>query len=165
MTTKTLRQIAEQDQAELAERHNGTARREYQTDWVIYRMRKYLPPEHIALANRLAGIAAQAEGLAPQDYERVDGAGNGAETGMLSRLDAGRALTGFKGAVHARLGQGGAICVQAIYEERTLAQTIRLCGYAAGSDRSVRQLVQLTMMAAQDYDDECRRQREAWRTL
>lgn len=147
------------------ERHEqGGPKREYETVWVIEKMRKYLPPEHVFLARDIRDINARSRGLRVQTAERVDN-GNGSEIAMLSRLDAARALAGYHNAVMARLESGGTLCLFAIQEEFTLAQTIRHCGYAAGSDRSVRQLIQLTMMAAQDYADECAAERARWRAL
>lgn len=165
MTTKLLRQVAEQDQAELAARHNGTnkQKREYETRWVIEKMRPYIEPEHYTLAHTIRDLAARSRGLRVGVTERVD-MGNAAEIAALSRLDAGRKLAGYRGAVMARVAGGGR-CLDCIAEEYTLAQTITACGYAAGSHRSVRQLVQLTMMAAQDYADVCKAEIERWRGL
>lgn len=137
--------------------------RERETRWVIEAMRKYLPPEHVRLAYRIRDLGARSRGLKINQRERVDGRGNGAELALIGQLDARRTLAGFEAAARARLDRGGARCVEAIAEECTLAQTIRLCGYATGSHRSVRQLIQLTMLAAQDYADECAAQLDAWR--
>lgn len=146
-------------------KEQGGPKRQYETDWVIEKLRKYLPPEHVHLARDMRDLAARSAGRRVQaDAPRVD-CGNGAEIAMLSRLDAATRLAGYHGAVTARLDAGGSKCLTAIQDEYTLAQTIRFCGYAAGSDRSVRQLVQLTMLAAQDYADECERQRTHWRGL
>lgn len=165
MTTKLLRQVAEQDQAELAARHNGTnkPKREYETRWVIEKMRPYIAPEHYTLAFTIRDLSARSKGLRLMTAERVD-IGNTAEIAALSRLDAGRQLAGYRGAVLARVAGGGR-CLDCIAEEYTLAQTITACGYAAGSHRSVRQLVQLTMMAAQDYADECAAELKRWRSM
>lgn len=166
MTTKLLRQIHEQDQADLAARHNGTDRphRQYETRWVIEKMRAYIEPQHYMLAFDVRDLAHRAKGLRIAVHERVD-AGNGAEIAALSRIDAGRRLAGFHGAVAARVGNGGSRCLNCIEEEYTLAQTISACGYAAGSHRSVRQLVQITMMAAQDYADACEAELKRWRAM
>lgn len=163
MTTKLLKLVAEQDQAEMAARHNGE-RRAYETRWVIERMKANLPPEHVTLARKLRDIAARAAGIRLASVERVD-QGNASEAGLLSRLDAGRILVGYEGAVRSRLDQGGVLCLRSIVEEHTMAETLKACGYRARSWQSVRQLVQLTMMAAADYADECTAQRERWRAL
>lgn len=163
MSTKLLRLVSEQDQAELAARHNKE-RRAYETRWVIERMKTNLPPEHVVLARKLRDIAAKAAGIRLASAERVD-QGNASEAGLLSRLDAGRAMAGYEGAVRARLDAGGVTCLRCIVEENTMAETLAACGYRAKSWQSIRQLVQLTMMAAQDYADECAAQRAAWRAL
>lgn len=152
-------------QAQWRERQEqGGPRRQYETRWVIEKMRPYLPPEHVTLAYLIRDLCARSRGLRIITSERVDN-GNGAEAALLSRLDAGRKLAGYDGAVRARLDAAGGRCLTCVAEEYTLAQTISACGYAAGSHRSVRQLVQLTMLAAQDYQDECQRQIEQWRAL
>lgn len=152
--------------ARWAERkEQGGPVREYETVWVIEKMRKYLPPEHVFLARDVRDLNARSRGLRIQTAERVDGAGNGSEIAMLGRMDACRMLAGYHNAVSARLDAGGSRCLFAVQEEYTLAQTIRHCGYAAGSDRSVRQLIQLTMLAAQDYADECKAEHARWRAL
>lgn len=163
-TTKLLRLVHVQDQEELAARHNKTGRRAYETRWVIERMAAYMPPEHVSLARTLRDLGAAARGIRLAPAERVD-AGNGAEYALLSRLDAGRALAGYRQAVEARMKRPGRICLDCIVEEFTMAQTLKACGYATRSWQSVRQLVQLTMMAAQDYADECTAQQQMWRAL
>lgn len=126
------------------------------SEWVIDRMRRALPPDHVHLANRLMDLHAQACGIAPNGYETVDGGRNGREGAMLMRCDAHRALNGFDAAVRTRLGANGSRCFWAIAWGQSLAETIRACDYSRGSHGMVRKLVQLTMLAAQDYDDECR---------
>lgn len=162
MSTKLLTLVREQDQAELAARHNAHVRelRQPGRRWVIETMRKRLPPEHVTLAYNLEALQAQSEGRKPADAERVDGAGNGAETSMIARLDAARAIAGYEQAISRTLRRSGVLCFRAILSGATLGETMTLCGYASGSDVSVRRLIQLTMMAAQDYDDACRNERE-----
>lgn len=162
MTTKLLRQIHAQDQEEVAARHNGPGTRQYETRWVIEKMRPYIEPHHYTLAFEIRDLAHRSKGLRVSVHERVD-AGNAAEIAALSRLDAGRRLAGFHGAVTARVGSGGSKCLHCVEEEYTLQQTMKFCGYATGSHRSVRQLVQITMMAAQDYQDACEAELQRWR--
>lgn len=151
-------------QAQWAERaEQGSPRRQYETRWVIEKMRPYIEPEHYTLAHTIRDLNARMKGLRLMVGERVD-IGNTAEIAALSRLDAGRKLAGYRGAVLARVAGGGR-CLDCIAEEYTLAQTITACGYAAGSHRSVRQLVQLTMMAAQDYADACADELKRWRAM
>lgn len=165
MTTALLRKIAEQDQAELAARHNEATKpkRQYETRWVIEAMRSYIEPEHYTLSFDIRDLAARMKGLRVSVSERVD-AGNAAEIAALSRLDAGRKLAGYHGAVAARVARGSQ-CLDCIAEEFTLPQTIAALGYRIGSHRSVRNLVQLTMMAAQDYADVCAAEAKRWRAM
>lgn len=138
-------------------REQGLTRR--RSEWVIDRLRRALPPDHTALANRIMDLHSQAAGIPPTGYERVQGGRNNRESAMLMRCDAHRALNGFDAAVRTRLGANGSRCFWAIAWGQSLAETIRACGYATGSHSMVRRLVQLTMLAAQDYDDDCRSER------
>ena len=113
MSTKLLNTIRQQDQDALAAEYNGENRRR-RSDWVIDSMRRKLPPDHVALANRLMDLHAQSEGIKPQGYESVDGGGNGAEASMAYRTDAVRALNGFDAAVRTRLGANGSRAFWAI---------------------------------------------------
>jgi len=164
MTTALLRLIHCQDQEEIAARHNQSRRRAYETRWVIERMANHMPPEHVSLARQLRDLGARARGIKLASRERID-CGNGAEYALLSRLDASQALEGYGRAVEGRLMRAGRICLDCIVSEATMAETLQTCGYAAKSWQSVRRLVQLTMMAAQDYADECMAQRTAWRAM
>lgn len=151
-------------QAQWAERaEQGGSRKQYETRWVIEKMRPYIEPEHYTLAHSIRDLVARSRGLRVGVTERVD-MGNAAEIAALSRLDAGRKVAGYRGAVLARVAGGGK-CFDCIADEYTLAQTITACGYAAGSHRSVRQLVQLTMLAAQDYADVCKAEAQRWSRL
>lgn len=151
-------------QAQWAERaEQGGSRKQYETRWVIEKMRPYIEPEHYTLAHSIRDLVARSRGLRVGVTERVD-MGNAAEIAALSRLDAGRKVAGYRGAVLARVAGGGK-CFDCIADEYTLAQTITACGYAAGSHRSVRQLVQLTMLAAQDYQDVCVAEAKRWSRL
>lgn len=145
-----------------AEWAHGQRRRQYRSRWVIDTLAKYLPPDHISLARYLAADQATAEGLKPQDYERVDNGRNATEGAAISRLDAARKLAGFEGGIFRVLRRGGVLCFRSIVQGDTLQETIRRCGYAAGSDRSVRELVQLTMIAASDYDELCKDDAQRW---
>ena len=136
-----------------------------QAQWVIDTLRDRLPPEHVHLARDLQAQQAIAEGRKPADAERVDSAGNRAESALIARLDAQSLLTGYESAVRAALRRAGCLCLRAIVEGDSFATTIRRCGYAQNSKRSVRELVQLTMLAASDYRDVCEAELSRWRTL
>lgn len=154
MTTALLRQIEAQDQAELAEKHNTRGKpRGPVSHWVIDKMRHRLPPHHVGLANRLMDLAATAGGIKPSGLETVDGGGNGQEGAMRHRCDALRALHGYEAAIRSRLDQRGARCFWAIVHGASTPEVHEACGYARGSNAMVVKLVQLVLMAAQDYDD------------
>lgn len=141
---------------EWEQRKEQGATRRRRSEWVVDRLRAYMPTDHWHLANRLMDMQATAEGVAPSGRETVDGGGNGREVAMHHRCEAQRALNGYEAAVRSRLGANGARCFWAVVWGNSLAETIRHCGYARGSHSMVRELVQLTMMAAQDYDDRIR---------
>lgn len=164
MTTALLKLIHTQDQEEMAARHNQSNRRAYETRWVIERMKNHMPPEHVSLARQLRDLGARSRGIRLSTHERVD-CGNGTEAALLSRLDAATLLEGYARSVEGRLMRAGRICLDCIVGEYTMAETLQTCGYAAKSWQSVRRLVQLTMLAASDYSDECAAQRAAWRAM
>lgn len=145
-----------------AQWQHGQSRRAHKSRWVIDTLSRYLPPDHVHLARRLMADQATAEGYKPQDYERVDGAGNGVEGALAAKLDAARKLAGFEGSIFRVMKRGGILCFRCIVEGESLKNTITRCGYAAGSDRSVRELVQLTLFAASDYEEMCRQEAERW---
>lgn len=163
-TTALLREIERQEaaaqaelQQDLAEAHNRgeTLVKRRRSEWVIDQMRKALPPDHVALANRIMDLQATAEGVAPPGYEAVD-CGNARESSMIARCDAMTKLNGFDAAVRSRLGANGSRCFWAIAWGNSLAETIRACEYERGSHGQAKRLVQLVMIAAQEYDDFCR---------
>lgn len=164
-TTALLRQIAEQDQDELAARYNGHAKRAYKSRWLIDTLANRLPPEHVSLARFLLGQQAVSEGRRPSDYNRVDSGRNGTEGALLARLDATTLLTGFERAAFGKMKRQGALCFRAIVEGDSLAEMMTRCSFRRGHDRSATELVQLTMHAAQDYDDQRRKELETWRTM
>ena len=133
--------------------------------WVIDTLRDRLPPEHVHLARDLQAQQAIAEGRKPADAERIDSLSNGTESALIARLDAQSLLTGYESAVRRVLARPGALCLHAIVQGDSLATTIRRCGYAQGSKRSVRELVQRTMLAAADYRDVCEAELSRWRAL
>lgn len=151
--------LAKANALEWEQRKEQGATRRRRSEWVIDRLRAYVPPDHLHLANRLMDLQAAAEGVAPSGRETVDGGGNGREVAMHHRCEAQRSLNGFDAAVRSRLGANGSRCFWAIVWGNSLAETMRHCGYASGSHAMVRKLVQLVLMAAQEYDDTCQRDR------
>lgn len=153
--------VLEKDrQAQWTERKEQGAQRRRKSEWVIEQMRKALPLDHVHLGHRLMDLHATAEGVKLAGYERIQGGGNGFEGAMAARCDAMQALNGFDAAVRSRLGANGSRCFWAIAWGNSLAETIRACEYARGSHGTAKRLVQLVMIAAQEYDDLCRGERE-----
>ena len=161
-----MSQLLEKDrQAQWAERAEQGITRRRKSEWVIEQMRKALPLDHVHLANRLMDLHATAEGVKLAGYERVQGGGNSREGAMAARCDAMRALNGFDAAVRSRLGANGSRCFWSIAWGQSLAETIRACEYARGSHGTAKRLVQLTMIAVQEYDDLCRGEQELFVAL
>lgn len=166
MSTKLLETLRAQDQAELAERHNALAkgeRKKRRSRWVIDVLRRSLPPHHVGLANRLLDLYAQAEGIAPSGHEPIDGGRNNREAAMQVQTDALRALHGYEAAVRGRHGDNGARCLWAIVGGSTWVETLRATRFKIGNNRGLTRLVQVVMLAADDYDEGIRAQRQASR--
>lgn len=164
MSTALLRQIHKQDQQELADRYNGESLKLYDCEWLIMKLRHRLAPEHVATAHHLLGLQAIVEG-ARQISERVDDTRNGAALATDARIDAARTLAGYEGAVASRLLTRGVRCLRAIYEGCSMHEARRRMGYRSDASHPIAKLVQLTMLTAQDYRDECTAQLERWRAM
>lgn len=126
----------------------------HKSPWLITSLQRYLPPEHVALAQRLAGFQATIEGCRTTDA-KVD-CSNGAAIALDARLDAMRALEGYTQAALYRVGSDGQACTHAIAQSDHLAEAMRRCGYPPGSKGSMRRLVQLTLVHLEAYEDENR---------
>lgn len=165
MTTALLRQIHRQDQVELAERHNGTRLKLYDCEWLIMKLRHRLPPEHVATAHHLLSLQATVEG-ARHMSERIDGTRNGAAMAVDARIDAARTLAGYEGALlSSALKARGVRCLRAIYEGCSIHEARRRFGWKSDASHPIAKLVQLTMLTAQEYRDECTKQLERWRAM
>lgn len=157
-----MSQLLEKDrQAQWRARAEQGGKRLQRSRWLIDALRDYLPPDHVALARRLAALQATIEGCRITG-ERVDGGANGAETAMLSRLDAAWAMTGYEAAARTRVGTDGVACLRAIAEGDGMGEGAQRAGYPVGSHRSFRKLVQLTLVRLAEYDDECRQGAACW---
>ena len=164
MTTALLRTIHKQDQQALADRYNGTGLKLYDCEWLIMKLRHRLPLEHVTTAHHLLSLQATVEG-ARHLSERVDVTRNAAALATEARIDAARTLAGYEGAVASRLLTRGVRCLRAIYEGCSMHEARRRMGYRSDASHPIAKLVQLTMLAAQDYRDECTAQLERWRAL
>lgn len=136
-------------------KEQGGRTRLYQSAWIITTLQRYLPPEHVALAQRLAKHQATVEGCRVMDA-KVDCAGNSAAIALDARLDAMRALEGYVQAALTRVGSDGALCTRAIANSDHMAEAMRRCGYPAGSKGAMKRLVQLTLVKLDEYEEENR---------
>lgn len=136
-------------------RHEQGTDKPRKSKWIITTLQRYLPPEHVALCQRLAALQAVVEGC--RDLaERVDGAGNGVEAQMARQVDALQALYGYEAAARTRFCAQAAKVVMCIAASDSLERTMRVVGYPRGSSVQFRELVQLTLIHLQEYEDDCR---------
>jgi len=163
-TTPLLEKQRKAEQDAIAARHNGTEEEAPKSPWVIARLRKHLPPDHRNLAERLLNMRAQSLGYTVSGHEFVDNADNGAAIALDRRCDALTALHGYEAAVRVRIGHRAAgNCFWAIVNGEKYEAVAAAAGYrdGRGGYRALFvRLVQLVMIAAQDYDDEINRVRQ-----
>lgn len=148
-----LRQIAEQDQQDLADRYNGETVRLYRSQWAVESLRARLPPEHVRLAHKLAEAQATAEGVRITNGERVD-CGNGAEVGLHARLDAQREIANYEQAALTRGTPQALLCCRGVAQLDTFEQLRRRVGLPRGSNRTLVALVQVTMLVLEAYEND-----------
>lgn len=129
----------------------------YRSNWVIDTMAKYLPDDHVDLAKRLAATYARihASGIGQAALERVEG-GNSHAAQFSRTLALARKIRAFAGFEAAALGVGrdGFGCLRGICAGDTQAELARRVGYPEGSRRTLRRLVQVTLIALQDHEDD-----------
>ena len=127
----------------------------YRGNWVIETMARYLPDDHVALAKRLASMHARTHKAdsRSESMERVQGGiGQAALHARMARLSAEiKTLTGF-GAAALRVGRDGYGCFRGICVGDSQAELCRRVGYPESSRRSIRKLVQMTMIELSDFD-------------
>ena len=160
MMTKLQRDLqrqAEQERQEAwADRKAGVEQRR-KSLWVVSAMKDYLPPEHVQLGNKLLRLRAEADG-GRMDRERVDGAGNGTESRLNAAMDTLRALAAYDQAAFHRVGADGQACFRAICDGAHTSEAMERCRLPSGSHRSMRKLVQITLLRLHEYDEENERQ-------
>lgn len=144
--------LARANELDWEQRREQGRTRLYRSEWLVTTLRSYLPPEHLSLAQRLAGLQATAEGCRTMDA-KVDCA-NGTALALEARLDAMRKLEGYLAAARVRVGSDGRFCAEAIAQSDHMAEAMRRCGYPPGSKGSFRRLVQLTLLHLEAYEDE-----------
>lgn len=120
----------------------------YRSQWAIATMERYLPPDHVALAQRLAALHERIHKGAGRDEtaEYVQGGDGAANERRLLKLSAAiTELAGYGAAALSGVGRDGYACFRGICLLDTQAQLCRRVGYPEGSRRSLRKLVQITM--------------------
>jgi hypothetical protein len=120
----------------------------YRGNWVIDTMAKYLPDDHVMLAQRLAAMHARIHGNGSSEIrERVQGglgpALHHARTQRLARFI--RGLAGFESAAIG-MGRIPFNCFRGIVKGDTQVELSRRVGYPETSRRTLRKLVQETMI-------------------
>lgn len=148
-------------QAQWAERaEQGLPKRQYKPVWVLFRMADYLSPDqikmgvHLALLadrSKIGGVALLGEiiGFYSRGYDEL-----AHQIGQIEAGEAGRILTGFEHAALTRVGTDGRQCFHGIIEGDGQAELSRRVGFAEGSVRRLRSLVQMTMDRLGAYADE-----------
>ena len=128
----------------------------YRSNWVIDTMAKYLPDDQVSLAKRLAATYARihSSGIGQAALERVQGGNSLAaqHSRTMALAVKIRAFAGFEGAAM-RVGRDGFGCLRGICAGDTQAELGRRVGYPEGSRRSLRRLVQVTLIALQNHED------------
>lgn len=131
--------------------------RQYRPVWVVERLRRYLPPDQVAMAARLQAAHLEVTmGRGAELCARVDGCGNPAALDHRIRAmgETIRELAGYEQAALTRVGKDGRQCFLGVIEGDGQAELARRAGYPETSTRSVRRLVQITLQALAEYEDE-----------
>lgn len=115
----------------------------------------YLPPEQVALANRLAAMYARVHAGygrgSGEIAERVQGGAYAQREHRMRELsELIRTLTGYAGAALS-VGKDGYGCFRGICLGDSQAEMMRRVRYPEGSKMTFRRLVQQTLNALQDY--------------
>lgn len=175
MTTKLLRQVAEQDQAELAARYNGEDRKQRPHKiWAAKALKSEMTePEWAAACRAVRECAPAFDGMqAAFDRDRVDGGGS--DYGLAARVTAVRRLEGLRQAAFTRTGASRApACVEWVVQMWTLediARALNVWRKMGRRDpipdlRPVRPFVRLTLMGMADYYAVCGDELDRWRAL
>lgn len=129
----------------------------YRANWVVDTMARYLPDDQVALAKRLAATYQRihSAGGGGMIVERVQGgdsvAAQHSRTHRLAKII--KAFAGFE-AASLRVGRDGHGCLRGICLGDTQAELCRRVRYPESSRRSIRKLVQVTLIALADHADE-----------
>lgn len=173
MSTKLLRQVHEQDQAELAERYNGTDKRQPRRVWCAEALKPELTePEWLAAQRAVRECILFFPG-AKANYDRVDMVWS--DAGLAKQMDAGHALYGLRQAVTKRCSFTQAPnVVEWIVQLHTLQDIAsalnqwRRMGQARDpipDVRAAKPTVRLVLLGMAGYYDDCDRGVDGWRVI
>ena len=122
---------------------------------MIENMRRFLPPDQIALVSRLEAVARELESaVGGGSMDRVDCSPRDSSAIQEARVAKMQVLTGFERAAAYRVGLDGRQCFLGIIGGDSQAELARRVNYAPDSHRSLRKLVQITLEALSEYDTE-----------
>lgn len=184
MTTKLLNQVRAQEQAELAERYNGTDARQPRRKWAAEALKAELTEQEYAAALRArretGDLWAGRDGSVVVGFQvyRDDATGmltSGKEQSELRRSNAAYALNGLRQGVSKRSAfREGPNCAEWIARGDTLQDVAIALNWTrskgVGRDhepdmRRVKPFVRLVLMAMADYYADCDKGSEAWRRI
>lgn len=170
MSTKLLRQIQDQDQAELAARHNDETRRQPRRVWAAEALKPELTESEYAAARRAVRECILWFPGAKANMDRVDMAWS--DGALAKQMDAGRALYGLRQAVARRCDMRPAANVaEWLVQLWTLQEIAQGLGYWRSmgkrepipDTRAVKPTVRLVLIGMANYYDDCDRGADSWR--
>ena len=171
MTTKLLRQIHEQDQAELAARYNGDTFRQPRRVWAVEALKPELTEQEYEAARRAVRECILFFPGAKASMDRVDMGWS--DAGLAKQMDAGHALYGLRQGVAQRCSgvRRAADAAEWIVQLWTLQDmAIALgCWRRMGAresipdTRPVRPFARLVLLAMAGYYADCDQGAESWR--
>lgn len=171
MTTKLLRQVAEQDQQELADRYNGETRRQPRRVWAVEALKPELGEDEYAAAQRAVRECILFFPGAKANLDKVDMAWN--DAGMASKMDAGHSLYGLRQGVSKRCS---ITCAPNVVEWLVQLYTLQDVAGALGfmrqmgasrdpipDTRPAKRIVKYVLIGMAEYYAACDQGRDNWR--
>jgi len=173
MTTKLLRQVAEQDQQELADRYNGDSKRQPRRVWAVEALKPTLSEDEYEAAQRAVRECILFFPGAKANYDRVDMAWS--DAGMAKQMDAGHSLYGLRQGVSKRCA---ITCAPNVVEWLVQLYTLQDIAAALGfmrqmgeksgrppipDTRPARRIVKYVLIGMAGYYDACDRGADNWR--
>jgi hypothetical protein len=173
MTTKLLRQVQEQDQQELADRHNGTDFKQPRRIWCAEALKPELTEAEFAAAQRAVRECILSFPGAKANYDRVDAAWS--DSGLANQTDAAHALNGLRQGVSKRCAiKEGPNIAEWIVQLHTLQDIATALGQfrrmGPGREpipdvRAAKPTVRLVLLGMAGYYEDCDRGVRDWRPI